>query len=74
MIDTASDTDPDLAGSETPDPSDTPRSGLLAIVLERESDGRPSCPIYPPDAAAPYRTTTWIAAHGDSFVCIAEWR
>ncbi|RKD98384.1 DUF7511 domain-containing protein [Halopiger aswanensis] len=65
---------PEWNGSKTPGPDETPRSTLLSVVLESESTGRPTCTIYPPDVAAPYRTTTWITAHGDAFVSLEEWR
>ncbi|AEH36664.1 DUF7511 domain-containing protein [Halopiger xanaduensis] len=65
---------PDWNGAETPDPSESPRSTLLSVVVKSGSEGRPICTIYPPDVAAPYRTTTRITARSDAFVTLEEWR
>ncbi|WP_076982707.1 DUF7511 domain-containing protein [Natronomonas moolapensis] len=65
-------TRPSWDGAETPGPSESPRSGLIALVVGPAK--RPACTIFPPDVAVPYRTTTWITAHGDSFVNLEEYR
>ena len=73
MSDTASDdTEPKWDGNAEPGQSDSPRSGLIALVVGPTE--RPVCTIYPPDVAVPYRTTTWITAYGDSFVDLDDCR
>ena len=73
MSDTTSgDTEPEWNGTAEPGPSDSPRSGLKALVVGPDDDAL--CTIYPPDVAAPYRTSTWITAEQDSFVALAECR
>jgi len=72
-----SNTDPDSTrpswdGTETPGPSDRQRPKLLALVVG--STDEPTCTIYPPDVAAPYRSTTWISASGDGFVRLEQHR
>jgi len=51
---------------------DSDRPGLLALVVG--SPDRPSCTIYPPDVAAPYRSTRWLTAHGEAFVDLDQWQ
>jgi hypothetical protein len=72
-------TDPDSGepepvwdGDAEPGPSNGPQSGLLALIIG--PDDKPTCTIYPPDVARPYRTTTWISASGDSFVDLDDCR
>ena len=70
-------TDPDSTrpswdGTEAPGPSDRQRPELLALVVG--STDEPTCTIYPPDVAAPYRSTTWISASGDDFVRLEQCR
>ena len=65
-------THPSWDGTETPGPSEDPRSGLMALIVGPAE--RPACTIFPPDVAVPYRTTTWITARGDSFVNLEEYR
>jgi len=65
-------TRPSWDGTETPGPSDRQRPGLLALVVRSTDD--PTCTIYPPDVAAPYRSTTWISASGDDFVSLERCR
>ncbi|AHG01492.1 hypothetical protein HALLA_03625 (plasmid) [Halostagnicola larsenii XH-48] len=60
------DYEPKRMGSPTPGPIDPSRSELLSVVLGPTE--RLVCTIYPPDVAAPYRTTTWITASGSAFV------
>jgi hypothetical protein len=66
------DPDPEWHGDADPGPSNRPRAGLAALIVDSE-DG-PACTIYPPDVAAPYRTTAWMTAHGASFVDLEERR
>lgn len=68
----AEDHEPVWDGTATPGPSAGPRSGLLSLVVD-SADG-PVCTIYPPDVAAPYRSTTWLSATGDSFVDLTQYR
>jgi hypothetical protein len=73
MSDTSpDDTTPEWRGNDEPDPSESPRSGLMSLVVCPGE--RPVCTIFPPDVAIPYRTTTWITAYGDSFVDIDDYR
>jgi len=65
-------TRPGWDGAETPGPSDRQRPGLLALVVE--STDKATCTIYPPDVAAPYRSTTWISASDDSFAGLDQCR
>jgi len=65
-------TRPSWDGTETPGPSDRQRPELLALVVG--STDEPTCTIYPPDVAAPYRSTTWISASGDDFVRLEQCR
>lgn len=69
---TSGDPDPVWNGTADPGPSADTRSGLIALVVGPTE--RPACTIYPPDVAAPYRTTTWITAHGDAFVDLDDYR
>lgn len=69
---TSGNLEPTWNGNAEPGPSDRPRSGLLSFVVGPAE--RPACTIYPPDVAVPYRTTTWITAHGDSFVDLDDCR
>lgn len=64
--------EPGWNGHAEPGPSETPRASLLAVVAGPAEER--ACTIYPPDVATPYRTTTWITAHGDSFVDLDECR
>ena len=64
--------DPVCDGQKASRPSEDPRSGLIALVIGPAE--RPACTIFPPDVTVPYRTTTWITAHGDSFVNLEEYR
>jgi hypothetical protein len=63
---------PDWDGNADPGPSDRPRPGLQSAIVGPAE--RPICTIYPPDVAVPYRTTTWITAHGDAFVDLEDCR
>ncbi|WP_339106075.1 hypothetical protein [Haloterrigena salinisoli] len=63
---TSTDPEPEWSGSAEPGAPGPSRSELLSVVVGPAE--RPVCTIYPPDVAAPYRTTTWITAHGDAFV------
>jgi len=65
-------TRPSWGGTETPGPSDRQRPELLALVVG--STDEPTCTIYPPDVATPYRSTTWISASGDGFVGLDQCR
>ena len=51
---------------------------FIARALAAEADllalDEPTCTIYPPDVAAPYRSTTWISASGDGFVRLEQHR
>lgn len=64
--------EPEWDGNAAPGPSEGHRSGATALVVRRAES--PICTIYPPDVAAPYRTTTWITAYGDSFVDLDDYR
>ncbi|ELZ17424.1 DUF7511 domain-containing protein [Natrinema limicola] len=66
------DSDPEWTGSAEPGATGPSRSGLLAVVVG--SGAQAACTIFPPDVAAPYRTTAWITAHGDSFVELEDMR
>jgi len=66
------DSEPEWTGSAEPGATDSSRAGLLAVVVG--TTGRSACTIYPPDVAAPYRTTAWITAHGDAFVDLEDMR
>ena len=65
-------TRPNWDGTETSGPSESPRSGLIALVVGPTDE--PTCTIYPPDVAAPYRSTAWISASGDDFVGLDQCR
>ena len=65
-------TRPSWNGMETPGPSDRQRQELLALVVGPTDE--PTCTIYPPGVAAPYRSTTWISASGDDFVALEQCR
>ncbi|WP_222912816.1 hypothetical protein [Natrinema sp. SYSU A 869] len=69
---TSTDSEPEWTGSAGPGASDPSPSTLMAVVVGPAE--RPACTIYPPDVATPYRTTTWITAHGDAFVDPEEMR
>ncbi|OLZ39411.1 hypothetical protein A6E15_18770 [Natrinema saccharevitans] len=69
---TSGDPEPEWDGNAEPGPSDRPRSGVTALIAGRSH--RSICTIYPPDVAAPYRSTTWITAYGDSFVDLDDCR
>ncbi|ELZ88995.1 hypothetical protein C453_00765 [Haloferax elongans ATCC BAA-1513] len=64
--------EPTWNGNADPGPSEQLRPELMSLVVG--SAERPACTIYPPDVAVPFRTTTWITAHGDSFVDLSDWR
>jgi len=66
------DHEPEWTGSAEPGATAPSRSGLLAVVVG--STERAACTIYSPDVAAPYRTTAWITAHGESFVDLEDMR
>ena len=65
-------THPSWDGTETPGPSSHQRLELLAIVVG--PTGEATCTIYPPDVAAPYRSTTWISESGDDFINLDQCR
>ena len=69
---TESEPEPGWSGSARPSPSDRPRAALLALVVGPTA--KPTCTLYPPGVAVPYRSTTWITAHGDAFVSLDECR
>lgn len=67
-----SEPEPTWNGSAEPGPDNLPRKSLSAIVVGQAE--QPRCTIYPPDVAVPYRSTTWLSAHGDAFVPLDECR
>ena len=69
---TESEPEPGWSGSAEPGASDKPRASLLALVVWPTA--KPTCTLYPPGVAVPYRSTTWITAHGDAFVSLDECR
>lgn len=70
MSNTESESGPVWNGSAEPGPATHPRKSLSAIVVGPAE--QPRCTIYPPDVAVPYRSTTWITAHGDAFISLDE--
>lgn len=60
------------SGSSGSTAVDSHSPGLLSLVVG--SPDRPSCTIYPPDVAAPYRSTRWITASGTAFVELEQWQ
>lgn len=69
MIHTPSDSGSVASGSTA---GDGHSPGLLSLVVG--SPDRPSCTVYPPDVAAPYRSTRWMTARGTAFVEVEQWR
>jgi len=69
MIDTSTDSDRSANGSIA---ADTHSPALLSMIVG--SPSFPVCTIYPPDVAAPYRSTRWLRARSDAFVDPEEWR
>ena len=69
MTDTPTNSDRNADGSIA---ADTHSPTLLSMVVG--SPGSPVCTIYPPDVAAPSRSTRWLRARGNGFVDPEQWR